>query len=65
MNKMRELRKAMGLTQKELAEKVGMTLAAVNRYENGVRVPSVNIAVRIAHALGCTVEELVEDQPAQ
>lgn len=63
MNKMRELRKALGLTQKELAEKAGITHAAINRYENGLRVPSVNIAIRIAHALGCTVEELVEGEP--
>ncbi len=36
----RELRKAMGLTQEQFAAKVGVTFSTVNRWENGRGKPS-------------------------
>ncbi len=35
----RRLRKALGLTQDELARRIGVTHATVNRWENGVHSP--------------------------
>ncbi|MEO2069367.1 MAG: helix-turn-helix domain-containing protein [Desulfurobacteriaceae bacterium] len=37
--RLKELRKALGLTQKEFAEHVGRTLRAIQRYESGQRSP--------------------------
>lgn len=55
------------MTQVELAKIVGLTQSAISMIESGERQPSLAIMLRIASALGCTVEELtttVSDQPA-
>ena len=38
----RHLRKEMGLTQKELACRVGLTQAQISDYERGRRIPSLH-----------------------
>ena len=57
-NRLREARAALGLTQAELAERVGVTRKTVNTVENGVFVPSTLLALRLAEALGRPVEAL-------
>jgi putative transcriptional regulator len=51
-------RTATGLTQAELAEKVGVTRKTINTVENGVFVPSTTLALKLARALGLSVEAL-------
>lgn len=41
-----------GLTQKELAEKTGLTPAAVSRYVSGDRMPREIVVAKIAKSLG-------------
>lgn len=48
-----------GLTQRELAEQVGVTEAAMSRYVKGERIPRITIAVNIANALYTTVDYLI------
>lgn len=55
---MQGLRQQAGLSQKELAEKAGVSGLTYQRYEYGDRVPDARTATRIAKALGATVEEL-------
>ncbi len=50
------MRKKRGLTQKELAEKVGTTQAVISRLENVSVKPSLDTIVRIAEALDAVVE---------
>ena len=57
-NRLREAREAAGWTQAELAERIGMSRKTVNTVENGVFVPSTIVALKLAAALGCTVEDL-------
>lgn len=57
-NKLKELRAASGITQAQLAEKVGVTRKTVNTVENGVFTPSATLAIKLAAALGVTVEQL-------
>jgi putative transcriptional regulator len=57
-NTLRELRSERELTQAALAELVGVSRKTINTVENGVFVPSVLLALRLARALGCTVETL-------
>lgn len=45
-------RKALGLTQTELAEKCGVSRISILRYETGLRTPSVTTAKRLASILG-------------
>ena len=45
---LRELRARLSLTQKEFAQRVGITPATLSAYENGAKSPPVSTAVRIA-----------------
>jgi putative transcriptional regulator len=57
-NRLREERARRDLTQAELAEMVGVSRKTVNTVENGVFIPSTVLALRLAKALGTTVEKL-------
>ncbi len=57
-NRLRELREARGLTQAQLADLIGVSRKTVNTVENGVFIPSTVVALKLAGALGCSVEEL-------
>ena len=54
------LRKKIGLSLRDLAEKVNMTATALSNYEKGNREPSLSSACAIAKALGTTVDTLCE-----
>ena len=60
--KIKEKREAMGMTQKALAERVGVTPAQMCMIETGKRLPSLTVALRIASALETTVEELTAEK---
>jgi putative transcriptional regulator len=57
-NRLKERRTELGLTQAELAESVGVTRKTVNTVENGVFTPSALLAMKLAAALGLSVEQL-------
>lgn len=57
-NKLKEARAAAGLTQAELAERVGVSRKTINTVENGVFVPSTFLALKLAQALKARVEDL-------
>lgn len=57
-NRLKDRRSELGLTQAELAEKVGVTRKTVNTVENGVFTPSAILAIKLAQALGLSVEQL-------
>jgi Zn-dependent peptidase ImmA (M78 family) len=47
-------RRARGMTQEQLADAVGITQAALSRYENGMREPEPEVVAQLARALGVT-----------
>lgn len=57
-NRIREFREAQGWTQLQLANRTGLSRKTVNTVENGVFVPSVIVALKLARALGTSVEAL-------
>ena len=57
-NRLRELRAERDLTQAALAEAVGVSRKTINTVENGVFVPSTTLALKLAAALGCRVEDV-------
>lgn len=56
--RLKELRTAAGLTQAELAERVGVSRKTINTVENGVFIPSTLLALKLAAALRKRVEDL-------
>lgn len=61
--RLRELRAARGLTQELLCESAGISVDAVNRIENGTRVPTLTTLASLAKALGVEVTDLVRTTP--
>ena len=60
-NRIRALRFGAGeMTQGELAEQVGVTRQTVNAIELGKYSPSLEVAFKIARALGRPVEEVFQ-----
>lgn len=55
---LRELRKDAGLSQQEVAEKIGVTKMAVSNYEQGIRVPRDAVKVRLADLFEQNIQEL-------
>lgn len=53
-------RRALGLTQRQLADRLGVTDKAVSKWETGQSLPDVTLLVPLAGALGVTATELLE-----
>ena len=51
-------REKVSLTQAALAELVGVSRKTINTVENGVFTPSATLAIKLAAALGLSVEQL-------
>ena len=57
--RLRELRKGRGLTQKELGGQTGLSKAVVSKYETGMGYPSFDILIRIAQFFGVSTDYLL------
>ena len=55
-----ELRKQHGMTQLDLAEKMGVTDKAVSKWERDLSCPDINSIPNLAEILGVSVEELMQ-----
>ena len=62
-NRIKAEREKAALTQAALAERVGVSRKTINTVENGVFTPSATLAIKLAKALGLSVEQLfwIED----
>ena len=52
MNRIADLRKKINLTQKQLAEKLGINAVSLSRYETGEREPSFEILQKMSELFG-------------
>lgn len=59
MNRIREARKAKGLTLKELGKAIGVAESTVSMYENGKREPDNSTLVKIANTLEVSTDYLL------
>lgn len=59
-SRMRELREAKGLSRDQLAVAAGTSSHSISKLEQGVRAPSLELAWRVAKALGCTLDDMVQ-----
>jgi transcriptional regulator with XRE-family HTH domain len=53
------LRKAAGLTQKELAEKLNLSFQAVSKWENGDSLPDTGVLLDLCDILNTTADKLL------
>ena len=66
-SKIKTLRISQKITQNEFAERLGVTKSAISSYENGSRLPSYDILIKIArifkvstdYLLGCTEDKTI------
>ena len=49
-----------GISQRELAERIGVTAVSISRYITGKRVASGMTLYKISRVLGCTMEDLLK-----
>ena len=54
-------RKNIGLTQKEVADQIGVAQTSVSFWENGKTLPRASLLSKIAALYGVTVDELLSD----
>ena len=57
-------RKRLGLTQDQLAEKLGITAQAVSKWENDLSCPDISILPKLADIFGITTDELLGREKA-
>jgi putative transcriptional regulator len=62
MENLRKARLAKKLSQKELADELGVTTATISRYESGERKLPVETAKRIAEILGVDWYTLFDEE---
>lgn len=60
--KMMETRKSMGLSQQQLAEKLGVSRQTINAIEKGDYNPTIRLCVAICKALDLTLNDLFWEQ---
>ena len=58
--KIKEFRKAAGLTQKDLGDMVGASPVSIHFYENGAQSPDVTMLLKLADALNTSVDALLD-----
>ncbi|CRZ33503.1 DNA-binding XRE family transcriptional regulator [Herbinix hemicellulosilytica] len=56
------LRREKGITQEEIAEKLGVTPQAVSKWENDISYPDILLLPKLAEILEVTVDELLSGE---
>lgn len=62
MESIRDLRKAKGLTQKQLAKLIDVTESQVSQIETGKRNPSFETLLKLGEVFGCSVDDIVRNK---
>lgn len=63
--RLRFFREKNNLTQKELSLKIGVEQNTVSQWESGERLPRADKLPQLAKILGCTVDDLLNDESTQ
>lgn len=62
-NRLRELREAKGLSQKDVANRIGVTPGSVAHWELGMKNISMRNLIALSDLLDCTVDQLLGREP--
>lgn len=60
VNRIKDLRTAAGMTQKALADQLGVTVPTVSKWELGQRTPELERVFRMTLIFGVPIEEIVQ-----
>lgn len=60
VNRVKELRTAAGMTQKALADQLGVTVPTVSKWELGQRTPELERVFRMTLIFGVPIEEIIQ-----
>lgn len=55
-------REKSGLTQREVAGKIGIDQSAVSLWETGKTAPRASILIKLSELYHCTVDDLLRDE---
>lgn len=58
--RLRELRLQNGMTQNEIAAKIGVSGQSILNWENGIYEPKINQLIQLADLFGVSIDYLVE-----
>ena len=58
--KIRQLRNRAGLTQEEMADRLGITAQSVSKWENRAAMPDITLLPSIAEIFGVTIDDLFD-----
>lgn len=61
----KQIRKAHHLTQKELADKLGVVQSAISMWETGTTEPRLDKLKQMAVMFECTVDDLLKDEDSE
>jgi transcriptional regulator with XRE-family HTH domain len=65
MKNLKNIRRAKGLSQKNLAERTGLTIRIISYYENEATSPPIDKIEIIARALGVTISDLLNEKTSK
>lgn len=57
---LRSMMRECGYSQRELADRAGISESAISRYLNSSQVPKATILVNIAYVLDCSLDDLMD-----
>lgn len=62
--KLQQLRTKYGFSQKQVAEKIGVSPSVVSGYETGERTPSTEVLLALSYLFQCSTDYLLGKNPA-
>ena len=63
--RIKPLRENAGLSQAELAQKIGLTQQAIAKYEAGLSLPRAENIPQLARVLNCSIQDLFDEGDTQ
>lgn len=64
-DKIQELRKQNGMSQEQLAEKMGVSRQAVSKWESGICAPDIEKIIALSGLFGVSIDYLIKGEEAE